>query len=105
MIRVAAHECEPVEASAYRCASVRRLITVCKALQVAAELRGADWFYLSCRTAGVECGFDGPNGYRTAARWLKRLVADGVLELVKVGIGGTNSRLASVYRFLSSQGR
>jgi hypothetical protein len=105
MMRAAASESEPLEASAYTRSPVRRLITVCKALQVAAEMRGADRFYLACRTAAVACGFDGPNGYRTAARALKRLVADGVLELVKAAIGGTNSRLASEYRFISGQGR
>lgn len=105
MIRIAARNCEPVEASAYAREPVRRLITVCKALQVAAEMRGADRFYLACRTAAVACGFVGPNGYQTAARWLKRLVVDGVLELVRTGIGGTNSRLASEYRFLSSHAR
>ncbi|HEV3385766.1 MAG TPA: bifunctional DNA primase/polymerase [Gemmata sp.] len=105
MMRATARESEPLEASGYTRSPVRRLVTVCKALQVAAELRGSDRFYLACRTAAVTCGFDGPNGYHTAARWLKRLVSDGVLELVKAGIGGTNIRLASEYRFLSSQAR
>jgi hypothetical protein len=99
MIRATKSEAEPPEASSYRRPEVRRLIRVCRDLQIACEMRGSDWFYLSCRTASVECGFDGPNGYRTAARWLKRLVEDGILELVQPGIRGTTSHSASEYRF------
>jgi hypothetical protein len=70
---------------------------------MAARSVGAEHFFLSCRTAAAACGFNGANGYRTSARWLKRLVHHGILELVKAGIGGTNSRLASAYRFRSSK--
>lgn len=103
MIRTAAFGSEPLEADRYGNPVVRRLVSVCAALQSAARSVGTDHFFLSCRTASAACDFHGPNGYRTAARWLKRLVADGVLELVKAGIGGTSSRLASEYRFLGSK--
>jgi hypothetical protein len=98
LIRVAAGT-ETPEESRYQQPEVRCLVRVCRALQTACEIRGSDRFYVSCRTAAVECGFTGEHGFRTAARWLKRLVKDGVLELVKAGIGGTSCRLASEYRF------
>jgi hypothetical protein len=99
MIRAAASADEPAESSSYCRAEVKRLVRVCRDMQTVCEIRGSDRFFLACRTAAIECGFSGPNGYRIAARWLKRLVADGVLELVQAGIGGTKSRLASEYRF------
>lgn len=77
---------------------VRKLHAACRALQTAAEMRGADTFFLSWRTAAFECGFKGENGYRTAGRWLERFVRANLLELVVRGIGGTKARLASEYR-------
>lgn len=98
-LRTAAYGPEPPEADQYTKSEVRRLVAVSADLQSSASAVGMDRFYLSCRTAAAACGFEGKHGYRSAARWLKRLVADGVLELVEAGVGGTASRLASQYRY------
>lgn len=81
-----------------------RLVAVCCALDEAARKAGADRFWLSCRTAASVCCFPGENGYRSAHRWLCRLVDRGVLALVNRGKAGPNSKQASEYRFVGERG-
>jgi hypothetical protein len=98
LMEAAAAGPEPIEAAGFPDPAVRRLIAVCQALQDAANRYGGDHFFLSCRSAAAVCGFSGLNGYRTASRWLRRLVEDGLLELVERGIPGLSHGKASCYR-------
>jgi hypothetical protein len=97
IITRAASSPPPRAAVAYDLPAMRQLIAICAALQ-SYHGPGRAW-PLSCRVAGeaVEVGHD------TAARWLKLLVADGVLELVRRA-GPKGSRLASEYRYASPLG-
>src|SRR5262249_27068959 len=89
------HMAPPPEADAYEDDDkVRRLITFCWLLQ---QNKGSMPFPLGCIDAGRLLGVNP----KTANRWLRMLVADGVLE--RVGKGSKVTGLASEYRYLSRQ--
>jgi hypothetical protein len=99
LMRLAADGPALPEAAAFADPVVRRLVAVCAALDAAARKVGGDSFFLSCRTAAEVCGFPGENGYRTAHRWLVRLVDRGLLAVATPGVRGRASRTATSYRF------
>jgi hypothetical protein len=82
----------PACARGYDPPAVRLLVSLCRELQ---RTRGDEPFYLSCRDAARLLGL--ADDYKTASRWLRRLVADGVLELVEPG--GPQTMRASRYLF------
>jgi hypothetical protein len=83
----------PIIATDYDSREVRLLVKVCRELQRQA---GKGTFFLSTRTAGELVGVS----HWEAATWLKGLVADGVLELVRKGDRPT--RKASEYKYLGN---
>jgi len=70
---------------------MKKLIGISDALQ---QLAGGNPFYLSCRTAQRICGV---SSAMTISRRLKRLVDDGILELVESGTW--LGKRASTYRY------
>ncbi len=68
----------PVEADLYEAVNTRRLLRFCREFQREA---GENPFFLSCRKAGELFGMD----HRTAARRLKAMCGDGLLEVVESG--------------------
>lgn len=83
----------PPEADRYADEPTRRLAAVCAGLQRHA---GENPFFLSCRTAQRVCGFGSKD---TANRRLNRLVDDGLLVVTWKGLGGTDRRRATRYRW------
>lgn len=83
----------PEAAQDYEQVEIHRLIAMCRELQ---RLAGDGPFYLACRTAGrlLEVGHD------TAARWLKLLVMDEILDEVEKGGQPGTAYKASRYRYL-----
>jgi hypothetical protein len=75
---------------------ISRLAALCRALQ-AHHGPGRAW-PLSCRRAGAEIGVS----HDTAARLLKLLCAERIIELVKPD-GGKGSRRAAEYRYLPTE--
>ncbi len=83
---------EPPEASRYHVPGLRLLVALCKALQ---DAKGDRPFFLGCRSAGKL--LDVP--FQRAAKWLRRLTHDGIIELVTKGSKATG--MASEYRFIA----
>jgi hypothetical protein len=79
-------ECEPYK----ECLRTCRMIRLCRELQ---RMAGADPFFISCDTARRVLGFDSK---MTASRYLKMLIAGGILAVVKVHTRKTATR----YRYL-----
>lgn len=71
---------------------LRLLVALCAGLQRQA---GAEPFFLACRAAAPLLGCS----HMQVARYLRRLLADGVLGLVERGGGPKNRRRASRYRY------
>jgi hypothetical protein len=92
---IAAAEARPIPTVGldYDLPAMQRLVALCAQLQ--AHHGPGKAGPLSCRMAGNVVGV----GHDTAARWLKLLVADGVLELVTPG-GSKASKRAAEYRYL-----
>jgi hypothetical protein len=86
---------EPAAARAYDTPAVRLLVALCRELQRAA---GPQPFFLSCRSAARILALPGDVAHVTANRYLRMLVADGVLELVQPG--GPESMKAHRFRYL-----
>lgn len=82
----------PTVARDYDDQVLRLLVALCRELQC---VWGDEPFFLSCRTAGELLHID----HRVAARWLKVLVADEILE--EVAKGAPNTKKASRYRYLA----
>jgi hypothetical protein len=74
-----------------------RLLEACGAMAAASP---AGVFHLSCRTAGLVCAVSSA----TAARRLARLVASGVLAVVRQGRPSARRRVATYYRFAAAGG-
>jgi hypothetical protein len=87
----------PPEVDRYVEEPMRRLVAVCAGLQRHA---GDGPFYLSCRTAQRVCGFGSKD---TANRRLDRLVEDGLLVVTWKGLGGTDRRRATRYRWVGQE--
>lgn len=83
----------PEAAFGYDLPVMQELVSLCHALQQH-HGPGKSW-PLSCRMAAREIGV----GHDTAARWIKLLLADGVLELA-VPAGSKESRRAAEYRYI-----
>jgi hypothetical protein len=81
----------PDTAERYHLDGVRTLVALCAELQ---RLAGDRPFYLGCRDAGRLLGVP----FQRAAKWLRRLVHDGVL--VKVSTGTKVSGKSSEYRYV-----
>lgn len=81
----------PELANEYDRKETRLLVGICRELQ---RREGDNTFYLGCRTAAELLGVD----HKTAARWLKLLLVDGILEEIKKGSPKTH--LASEYRYV-----
>ncbi|MBN9524060.1 bifunctional DNA primase/polymerase, partial [bacterium] len=86
----------PAEADQYDEEAMRRLVAVCAGLQ---RYAGDAPFYLSCRTAHRVCGFGSKD---TANRRLNQLVEDKLLVVSWKGLGGTDRRRATRYRWVGS---
>lgn len=82
----------PAAALRYQGQRMRLLVTLCAELQ---RLNGTDPFYLSCRNAALAIGI---KSHKTAWRWLRDLILDGVLELTAQGTVGIAGR-ANEYRY------
>lgn len=96
----AAHAPPPPIASRYYLAGLRKLVTLCYALQLAAG--DATWF-LACRHAAALIGAE----YHAVSRWLGKLEKDGVLLRISTGwkpVRGEpppeENRRANEYRYL-----
>jgi hypothetical protein len=83
---------EPAAARAYDTPALRLLVALCRELQRA---QGTDPFFLACRSAAPLVGLG--DDFKAASRYLRMLVADGVLELVAPG--GPESMKAHRYRY------
>lgn len=83
----------PAAAVAYARQEVRQLVALCRQLQL---LRGDQPFFLGCRDAAEAIGCDDPG---TAWRWLKMLVADGLLVEVERGIPHKGSGKATAWQY------
>jgi hypothetical protein len=81
----------PPAAAQYDDPTVRRLVALCCELQ---GIAGDKPFFLDCRTAGRLLEVP----HVQAARWLKLLCLDGILQLVTPGI----RRRAAEYRYIAS---
>jgi hypothetical protein len=79
-----------IAAMRYDVDSLRLLVALCRDLQQEAKDQP---FYLACRTAGELIG----TSYKLAASWLRMLVADGALKVVKL----STPRQAIRYRYLA----
>jgi hypothetical protein len=79
----------PPLAERYETLEVKRLVVLCRALQLAA---GEQPFYLACRTAGELLGIS----HVLAAKWLKLLILDNVIEVTTPG----SQCHAARYRYL-----
>ncbi len=79
----------PTVALNYEVPEIRSLIALCRELQ---HISGAAPFFLSCRTAGELLNIS----YVLANKWLRLLVRDKVLVVVRVGV----RRRASEYRYV-----
>jgi hypothetical protein len=86
----------PPEAADYDDPRIGRLINLCRQLQQENEREGPGArFYLSGRVAGTLLGVSQP----TAAKWLKMLDADGLLQVADPGGGFRGGRrMAREYR-------
>jgi len=91
ILRRAAAADPPAVAMQYEQEELRLLVSLCRELQREAGKRP---FYLSVRTAAEQVGVSP----RHAARWLKGLVIDGILKLVRKG--DRRKREASEYRYM-----
>jgi hypothetical protein len=80
----------PPEAERYYLPAVKRLVGICRELQVAA---GERTWCLGCRQAGALLGVN----HRVAWRWLLRLEKDDVIQRVSTGRFGTHR--ANEYRY------
>ncbi len=69
----------------------RQLIELCRLLQ---QRKPKEPFFLACRTVGMLAGIS----HVSAAKWLRLLVRQGVLE--RVSIGSLESRHANEYKYL-----
>jgi hypothetical protein len=93
----------PPEAEQYDTPAVRLLVSLCRELQ---RRHGTEPFFLGCRIAAeLLGGID----HTTAARWLKLLRHDRIIELCSTGSmthvaspGSRAIRRASCYRYLKS---
>ncbi len=79
----------PPEAARYHLEGMNRLVRLCAELQRIASDRP---FFISCRDAGAVLEVP----FQRAAKWLRRLVADQVIERVTTGSKATGR--ASEYR-------
>ena len=84
----------PAAAMQYEQEQLRLLVSLCRELQREAGKRP---FYLSVRTAAEQVGVSP----RHAARWLKGLVIDNILKLVRKG--DRRKRQASEYRYVGGR--
>ena len=89
-LETAQHSLPPEQAEPYHLDGLRLLVALCAELQRQA---GAAPFFLGCRDTGRLLGVP----FQRAAKWLRRLVYDGVLQRVSVGSKGTGK--ASEYRY------
>ncbi len=82
----------PAAADQYETIELRRLVALCRELQRAA---GSNPFYLAGRTAAELLGVP----HTQAARWLRLLILDDVLELIAAG----TRHKAAEYRYLGDR--
>jgi hypothetical protein len=87
----------PDAAGRYRLPGVRLLVALCHELQREA---GDGPFYLGCRDVGRLLGVP----FQRAAKWLRRLVQDGVIERTNDD-DERLSRRAREYRWVGGEGR
>jgi hypothetical protein len=80
----------PPEAIHFEQAELILLVQLCRELQRA---QGDQTFFLDCRLAGASVG----TTHQTAWRWLRMLVDEGTLELVRRG--SRRKKLANEYRY------
>ena len=81
----------PVEAQKFQQEELKQLTAFCLQLQITA---GDNAFFLSCRTVQRLLGL---RSHHKAARWLRGLVATGMLKEIEKGSPGTKK--ASRYRY------
>jgi hypothetical protein len=91
-LQVAKQSTLPVVADDYEDANLKMLVCLCRELQ---RQKGAEPFFISCRKVQSLFKHD---SHQKSARWLKGLVNDGVLQVVKQG--GADSMKATRYRYL-----
>lgn len=88
----------PEVAMRYERIGMRRLVGLCRELQ---RIKGTKCFHLGCRTVGTLLDV----GEMEAQRWLKQLVADGILEVAKTHKHFQGRFLATEYRYIPSLDR
>jgi hypothetical protein len=84
----------PPAASAYHLPGLRLLVGLCAELQ---RLAGDRPFFLGCRDAGRLLGVP----FQRAAKWIRRLCADGIL--IRKTRGAKITGEASTYRYVADR--
>jgi hypothetical protein len=87
-----ARQAPPPKAARYHLDGLNQLVRLCRELQ---RVAGDRPFFISCRNA--EAVLRVP--FQTAAKWLRRLVRDGVLKRISKGSPATGQ--ASEYRYIA----
>jgi hypothetical protein len=84
----------PASAMDYYLPAMRRLVALCRELQLAAK---DGTFFLTCRDAGMLLGIT----YQAANNWLTKLTMDKVLLCVKKGVFNPHGKgKANEYRYI-----